>query len=205
MNYSKQQKKSKQRAYQKMNARLIMCLAILNVLQSCATYRSIEEYTVDELILASNYSKSEFDKTGTVTSTSWLESTDNYMTGQRNENYVWLIRSFLFNGEISHQLYIDIKYFGGDWRFYEDISLRGGEILESRNLLGKVLSCGASSYCEFNEILTIDVPKIYFDQSLIDGLNFRLNSKYLEHTWEYTIPKNFFIAQDIASEKLIEI
>lgn len=77
-------------------------------------------------------------------------------------------------GVLTHQVYIEMTYFGQGWRFYNSVSLPGIGARPVTLISRKVDSCSGHA-CNYREILGIDMTT----EALLsdkDGLRLRMNS-----------------------------
>ena len=172
---------------------------LLLVVISCNTLRPIEEFNVEELIASTTYQKSEFDQVGTLQG---IEIRQSELTLFKDRSSAIKLRSFIHEKRITHQLYFYLTYVRPDWVFYDGVNLAGGRFLRTRSLDQSVLSCGRALGCSYSETLTLEIDDKLFQEASSKGLRFRLNSRYADVFWEYSIPANVFIAQEIASKRV---
>lgn len=104
-------------------------------------------------------------------------------------------------GDASYQLYVDVIYSGGGWRFYESVSFLGGDLKDLTVINREVLGC--QSGCTYMETLGVDLTeeqmKAIIDDHAEIGLSVRLNAKS-GHETIVMVPKNYLLGFTAAIE-----
>lgn len=135
----------------------------------------------------------EFDAAITYTGPDILETRNN--TGLfTSEHDRFCLRAFKSKatGHISYQLYANIWYSSGDWRFYRNAALPSGLQAKLTQIKSRptCMANGGLLTCSHEEIVGLSIPEKYLQDQSSEGIKVRFDAKSGHKTY-LVVPANY--------------